>query len=88
MAALTTDRYPLLFQDGRSARVALYAVLGVTTGDTIDLSAMFISVTRAVLLGTTLQGVATVSTISGTIVTIPAGSNDAGVLLAYGVARA
>lgn len=87
MAALPTERYPLLFQDGRSARVALYALLSVTTGDTVDLSAMFMDVKRAIILGTTLQGVAAVTTISGTIVTIPAGSNDAGVLLAYGVAR-
>lgn len=87
MAALTTDKYPLLFQDGRSARVALYALLGVTTGDTVDLSAMFVDVKRAVILGTTLQGTSVVTTITGTIVTIPAGSNDAGVLLAYGVAR-
>lgn len=87
MAALPTERYPLLFQDGRSARVALYALLSVTTGDTVDLSAMFMDVKRAIILGTTLQGVAAVTTISGTVVTIPAGSNDAGVLLAYGVAR-
>jgi len=87
MAALANDRYPLLFHDGRSARVALYALLGVTTGDTVDLSAMFLSVQRAIILGTTLQGVAAVTTISGAVVTIPAGSNDAGVLLAYGVAR-
>lgn len=87
MAALTNDRYPLLFSDGRSARVALYALLGVTTGDTVDLSAMFTVVIRGIILGTTLQGTAAVTTINGTIVTIPAGSNDAGVLLAYGVAR-
>jgi hypothetical protein len=87
MAALTNDMYPLLFQDGRSARVALYALLNVTTGDTVDLSAMFFVVKRAVILGTTLQGTAVVTTITGTIVTIPAGANDAGVLLAYGVAR-
>jgi hypothetical protein len=87
MAALTNAQFPLLYQDGRSARVALYALLDVSTGDTADLSAMFFEVKRAVILGTTLQGAALVSTISGTIVTIPAGTNDAGVLLAYGVAR-
>lgn len=87
MAALTNEQYPILYQDGRSARVALYALLNVTTGDTADLSAVFMSVKRAVILGTTLQGQAVVTTITGTTVTIPAGSNDAGVLLAYGVAR-
>lgn len=87
MAALTNEQFPILFSDGRSARVALYALLNVSTGDTADLSAMFTSVKRAVILGTTLQGAALVSTISGTTVTIPSGSNDAGVLLAYGVAR-
>lgn len=87
MAALTNEQFPILFQDGRSARVALYALLNVSTGDTADLSAMFSSVKRAVILGTTLQGASLVSTITGTTVTIPAGSNDAGVLLAYGVAR-
>lgn len=87
MAALTNEQFPILFSDGRSARVALYALLNVSTGDTADLSAMFLSVKRAVILGTTLQGAALVSTISGTTVTIPAGTNDAGVLLAYGVAR-
>lgn len=87
MAALTNAQYPMLFHDGRSARVALYALLNVSTGDTADLSALFFEVKRAVILGTTLQGTAVVTTIAGTVVTIPAGSNDAGVLLAYGVAR-
>lgn len=87
MAALTNEQFPVLFHDGRSARVALYALLNVSTGDTADLSALFSSVKRAVILGTTLQGAALVSTIAGTTVTIPSGSNDAGVLLAYGVAR-
>lgn len=87
MAALTNEQFPILFSDGRSARVALYALLNVSTGDTADLSAMFTSVKRAVILGTTLQGAALVTTITGTVVTIPAGTNDAGVLLAYGVAR-
>jgi uncharacterized membrane protein len=87
VAALANEQFPILFQDGRSARVALYALLNVSTGDTADLSALFSSVKRAVILGTTLQGAALVSTISGTTITIPAGTNDAGVLLAYGVAR-
>lgn len=88
MAALTPAQYPLLFQDGRSGRLALYALLDVTTGDTVDLSALFTEVKRGVILGVTLNGAAVVSTItSGTIVTIPGGTADAAALLVYGVAR-
>lgn len=87
MAALTPSQYPLLFQDGRSGRVALYALLDVNSGDTVDLSALFTEIKRGVILGVTLAGSAVVTTITGTIVTIPGGANDAAVLLVYGVAR-
>lgn len=87
MAALTPSQYPLLFQDGRSGRVALYALLDVNTGDTVDLSALFTEIKRGVILGVTLAGSAVVTTITGTIVTIPGGSADAACLLVYGVAR-
>lgn len=87
MAALPPSQYPVLYQDGRSARLALYALLDVDTGDTVDLSALFTQVKRGVILGTTLNGAAVVTTISGTIVTIPGGTDDAAALLVFGVAR-
>jgi hypothetical protein len=87
MAALTPAQYPLLFQDGRSGRLALYALLDVNNGDTVDLSALFTEIKRGVILGVTLAGSAVVTTISGTIVTIPGGAADAAALLVYGVAR-
>jgi hypothetical protein len=40
---------------------------------------------RAVLLGTTLAGTATVITFAGNVLTMPGGNNDAAYLLVFGV---
>lgn len=87
MAALTNDRYPLMWSDGQSDRVALYALRDITTGDTLDLAQEFTVLKRGVLLGTTVAG-ATSASISGTQLTIPAGvSRDGAYALVYGVAK-
>lgn len=85
MAALTPNRYVLEWSNGLSARVCLYALRMVTTGDTADLGNEFSSVKQAIMLGTTVVGSAT-ATVSGTVVTMPAGLTDDGAyLLAWGV---
>jgi len=86
MAALTLGGQVIqVWSDGLSDFVALYVLRGVTAADTIDLSADYKSVKRAVLLGVTVAG-ATVATNSGNVVTMPAGpANDAAYLLVYGV---
>lgn len=87
MAALTPDRYPLMWQDGQSDRAALYALRDITTGDTCDLVDQFNILKRGALVGTTVAGAVSAS-VSGTVVTIPAGvSRDGAYLLAYGVAK-
>jgi hypothetical protein len=87
MAALTTDRYPLMWQDGQSDRVALYALRDITTGDTLDLAEQFTILKRGSLVGTTIAATASAS-ISGTVLTIPSGVNrDGAYALVYGVAR-
>ena len=85
MAALTPDHCVLEFSNGLAARTCLYALRLVTTGDTIDLGNEFKAVKQAVMCGTTVVGSA-IATVSGTVVTMPAGlTGDAAYLLAWGV---
>lgn len=85
MAALTSSHYVLQWSNGVSARVALYALRNVTTADTADVSAEFSVVKQAIMLGTTVVGSATAS-VSGTVITMPAGlAGDGAYLLVWGV---
>lgn len=87
MAGLGKDQYPLMWMNGESDRVALYALRDITTGDTIDVEEQFRIVKRGVILGTTVAGQTTAS-VNGTFITMPAAVNrDAAYLLIYGVAR-
>lgn len=86
MAALPQNRYPLMWMDGQSDRTALYAVRNVDGSDTMDVAQEFSVLKRAVILGTTVAATASCS-VSGTVITIPAGANDdAAYVLAYGPA--
>ncbi len=86
MAALEPNRYPLMWMNGESDRVALYALRDITASDTIDVVQQFTIIKRAVIMGTTVAA-AVGASISGTTVTVPAGANrDGGYLLVYGVA--
>jgi hypothetical protein len=71
--------------DGQAEFTGLYALRKVSNGDTLDLSADFNPPLRAVLLGVTLNGVATVGTFAGNVLTMPGGTNDAAYLLVFGV---
>lgn len=85
MTALVPTRYPLRYASGDSDKVALFALLNVTAGDTVDLSEHFNVVKRGTLLGVTVAAAVSAS-VSGTVVTIPAGANqDAAILTVYGV---
>jgi len=87
MAALDPTRYPLMWMDGQSDRSALYALRDISTGDTCDLEAQFNILKRGALVGTTVAGAVSAS-VSGTVVTIPAGvSRDGAYLLVFGVAK-
>jgi hypothetical protein len=85
MTALVPTRFPLRYASGDSDKVALFALLNVTAGDTVDLSEHFNVVKRGTLLGVTVTA-ALAASVSGTTVTIPAGANaDAAILTVYGV---
>jgi uncharacterized membrane protein len=72
------------WNNGAADKAALYALRDVSTGDTADLAQDFLAVKQAVMLGTTVNGSA-VASVSGTVVTMPAGlSSDAAYLLAWG----
>lgn len=72
--------------DGDAERVVLYALRNVTAADTLDLALEFSQVRYACLIGTTVVGAVLVATITGSVLTIPAGLNhDAGYLLVFGV---
>jgi hypothetical protein len=84
VTALTGNHYPQQWTNGQSDKTALYALRDVSTGDTVDLGGDFLAVKQAIMLGTTVNGSATAS-VSGTVVTMPAGlSSDAAYLLAWG----
>ncbi|AZM51774.1 hypothetical protein DMA15_03580 [Streptomyces sp. WAC 01529] len=86
MAALDPNRYPLMWMNGESDRVALYALRDITAADTLDVIQQFTVIKRAVIMGTTVAA-AVGASIAGTTVTIPAGANrDGAYLLVYGVA--
>lgn len=85
MAVLLPTRFPLRYASGDSDKVAMFALLDVTAGDTVDLSEHFNVVKRGTLVGVTVAA-AVAASVSGTVVTIPAGANrDAAVLTVYGV---
>lgn len=87
MAVLTSNQVLMVFSEGRSDKAALYALRNVTSADTADVSQEFTNVKRAVMLGTTVSGTA-VASVSGTVVTVPAGlSGDAAYLLVWGCAN-
>lgn len=87
MAALPQPQYPLRHKSGDSDRYAVYALLNINAADTVDLAADFSRVLRATLLGITVAA-AVSATVSGTVVTIPAGAaNDVAILTAYGIAN-
>lgn len=86
MAVLPTTRYPLRHMSGDCDRYAVYALLNVTAGDTVDLAQEFQVVKRGTLVGMTVAAALSAS-VSGTVVTIPAGASaDAAVLTVYGIA--
>jgi hypothetical protein len=84
MSALTGSQIQLQWQNGVADKAVLYALKGVSSGDTATL-AEFSFVKQAVMLGATVDGSATASVTSPNIVTMPAGlSNDAAYLLVWG----
>lgn len=86
MTDLPTIQYPMRYLTGDSDRVCVFALLKVSAGDTLDVGAYFSVVRRATLLGVTVNA-AIAASVTGTVVTIPAGANnDAAILTAYGVA--
>lgn len=89
MAALTSAQITRVWGDGAADLAALYRVSRVTAGDTVDVGPSGVSpdfqlVKQAAMLATTISGTASCS-VSGTVITMPAGlSGDAGYLLVWG----
>lgn len=76
-----------VYQDGQCGRTVLYAVKNADAADTVDVAADFKVVKRAGIVSDTGTTIAAVSTITGTVLTVPTGPADDGVwLLAVGVA--
>jgi hypothetical protein len=85
MAVLTGSQVVKAFSSGEADRCCLYALRKVTSADTVDLSADFSSPKQAFIMGATVIGTAAFITITGTVLTIPAGlAADAGWLLVWG----
>lgn len=84
MALASGNQVKRLFFDGQAAMMAVYVVRNVTAADTVNLSSDFLNIKQAAMIGSTVAGSA-VASVSGTVITIPAGvSGDAIYLMAWG----
>jgi len=88
MALIGQQRVFKVFEDGDSDKLALYALRAVTAADTVDMGPSglsdFLAIKQAIVMGTTVA-LATVASIAGTVLTMPAGlANDAGYLMVWG----
>ena len=82
-----TGNLSKMFSDGRCGVTVLYAVKNADASDTVDVGADFKVVKRAGVVSDTGTTIAAVSTITGTVLTIPTGPSDDGIwLLVCGVA--
>lgn len=87
MAVLNSDQVTQIWAGGDCERFALFAVKQVSAGDTYDFGTAFRVIMQQTWLGATVTGVAS-GTISGTVITAPAGITNAGAyVLIQGVAR-
>jgi hypothetical protein len=86
---MTAAQIRRVFSNDAPDRTALYEIFKVSAGDTVDLGPSGVTtdyqlVKQAAVLATTVAGTASCS-VSGTVITMPAGlSNDAGYLLVWG----
>lgn len=86
MAVLGPGQISLEFSDGKAERMCVFSLKDVTAADTVDLNGYFKVVKRAVAASATDTHTGSISTISGTTITIPAGPNrDAVWLMVVGV---
>lgn len=89
MAALTSAQVHKVWSNGAADLAVLYEISRVTAGDTVDIGPSgvlpdFQLVKQAAVLATTVSGTASAS-VSGTVITMPAGlASDAGYLLVWG----
>jgi hypothetical protein len=89
MSALTSQQVSRVWSDDAADRTAVYKVSKVTAGDTVDLGPTGVVpdyqlVKQAAMIATTVAGTAACS-VSGTVITIPAGlTNDAGYIIVWG----
>lgn len=79
MAVLAIDQFTLEFSDGKCERTCVFSLKNVTAGDTVNLNGYFKVIKRAVALSGTDVHAGVISTISGTVMTIPAGPAQDGV---------
>lgn len=87
MALLASDQVVMAYVDGVCGRTVLFSLKNVDAADTVDVGTHFKVVKRAGIVSDTGTTIAAISTIAGTILTIPAGPVDDGVwLLVVGVA--
>ncbi len=87
MAVLTSDQVRRVFSDDGPRRWSLFALLNVTTGDTVDMAAFnfYRKVNQAMLMGCTVTGTVA-ATPSGASITIPAGlAGDSAYMLVDGI---
>ncbi len=87
MAALTSDQIRRVFTDDGPRRWGLFALLGITSGDTADMAAFnfYRKVNQSVIMGCTVAGTVT-ATQTGAVITIPAGlAGDSAYLLVDGI---
>jgi hypothetical protein len=87
VALLAADQVTVSFAVGACGKTALFSLKNVDAADTVDLVGHFKVIKRAGIVSETGTTIAAIATITGTVLTIPAGPTDDGVwLLVVGVA--
>ena len=87
MALLADGPIFVCYAEGACGKTAFYALKNVTAADTVDVATHFRVVKRAGIVSDTGTTIAAIATITGTVLTIPAGPASDGVwLVVVGVA--
>jgi hypothetical protein len=81
MALLAADQAVMVFATGICGKMALYSLKNIDAADTVDVGAQFKVIKRAGIVSDTGTTIAAIVTITGTVITIPAGPSDDGVWL-------
>ena len=85
MAALSNQQVTMLWQDGNCESFALFAVKNCNSGDTVDMSGNFRTISGSIWMeATPTAGANVAGTNTGTTLSVPSGLTNAGCFVLVG----